>query len=61
MCCTGSRNLAAFIQAFTKDKTFKLDLADDIQRASIITHGGEILHAKTKEALQGAGESVARS
>jgi len=56
-----SRNLAAFIQAFTKDKTFKLDLADDIQRASIITHGSEILHAKTKEALQGAGESVARS
>src|SRR5213593_1663640 len=56
-----SRNLAAFIQAFTKDKTFKLDLADDIQRASIITHGGEILHAKTREALQGAGESVARS
>ncbi len=56
-----SRNLAAFIQAFTRDKSFKLDLSDDIQRSSIITHGGEILHAKTKEALQGVREAGARS
>jgi len=47
-----SRNLTAFIQTFTKDKSFVLDLSDDIQKASIITREGEILHSRTKEALQ---------
>jgi len=47
-----SRNLAAFILTFTKDKSFVLDLSDDIQKASIITREGEILHSRTKEALQ---------
>jgi H+-translocating NAD(P) transhydrogenase subunit alpha len=47
-----SRNLAAFILTFTKDKSFVLDLSDDIQKASIITRDGDILHARTKEALQ---------
>ena len=47
-----SRNLAAFILTFTKDKAFVLDLSDDIQKASIITREGEILHSRTKEALQ---------
>lgn len=50
-----SRNLTAFVQAFTKDKSFQLDLSDDIQKGSIITHEGEILHARTKEAVQTAG------
>jgi H+-translocating NAD(P) transhydrogenase subunit alpha len=49
-----SRNLTNFVLAFTKDKAFTLDLADDIQRGAIITHAGEIMHAKTKEALQAA-------
>jgi NAD(P) transhydrogenase subunit alpha len=56
-----SRNLAAFIQAFTKDKSFVLDLSDDIQKASIITHEGDILHARTKEALQRSRETGVRS
>jgi len=47
-----SRNLTAFVQAFTKDKVFLLDFTDDIQKGSIITHEGEVLHAKTKETLQ---------
>lgn len=46
-----SRNLTAFLQAFTKDKTFQLDLADDIQQGALITHGGQVVHARTKEAL----------
>ena len=45
------RNLTAFVLAFTRDKAFQLDLSDDIQRSSIITQEGEILHAKTKELL----------
>lgn len=52
-----SRNLTNFVLAFTKDKAFALDLADDIQRGAIITHAGEIMHAKTKEALQAAPEA----
>ncbi len=56
-----SRNLTAFIQTFTRDRSFVVDLSDDIQKASLITHEGEILHPKTKEALQGGRESGARS
>jgi NAD(P) transhydrogenase subunit alpha len=50
-----SRNLTAFLQAFTKDKTFQLDFNDDIQAGAVITHGGEVKHARTREALQKAG------
>ena len=47
-----SRNLVAFLQAFTKDKAFQLDFNDDIQQGAIITHGGEIRHARTRDAVQ---------
>jgi proton-translocating NAD(P)+ transhydrogenase subunit alpha len=47
-----SRNLTAFVQAFTKDKSFKLDFADDIQQGALITHDGEVKHARTRDALQ---------
>jgi H+-translocating NAD(P) transhydrogenase subunit alpha len=50
-----SRNLTAFIQAFTKDKTFTVDLADDIQQASVITHEGVVKHQRTLDALQKVG------
>lgn len=48
------RNLTAFVQTFTRDKAFALDLSDDIQKESIITRDGAILHARTKQALQTA-------
>ena len=50
-----SRNLAAFVQAFTKDKAFRLDFTDDIQQGAAITHDGEVKHAPTRDALQKAG------
>ena len=50
-----SRNLTAFIQAFTKDKAFQLDFNDDIQQGALITHDGDVKHARTREALQQAG------
>jgi NAD(P) transhydrogenase subunit alpha len=50
-----SRNLTAFLQAFTKDKTFQLDFNDDIQQGAVITHEGEVKHGRTREALQKAG------
>src|SRR5262245_18654093 len=47
-----SRNLTAFLTAFTKDKTFHLDFNDDIQQGAVITHGGEVKNARTRDALQ---------
>ena len=47
-----SRNLTAFVQAFTKDKSFQLDFADDIQQGALITHDGEVKHGRTRDALQ---------
>ena len=46
-----SRNLTSFLQAFTKDGAFQLDLNDDIQQGALITHAGEVRHARTREAL----------
>lgn len=50
-----SRNITAFLQAFTKDKAFQLDLKDDIQQGALITHAGQVTHARTKEAIAKAG------
>lgn len=47
-----SRNLLNFVQAFTKDKAFHLDLNDEIIKGALITHAGDIVHAKTREAVQ---------
>ncbi len=47
-----SRNLTAFVLAFTKDKAFNLDLDDDIQQGALITHDGEVRHARTRDLLQ---------
>ncbi|HEY7613164.1 MAG TPA: Re/Si-specific NAD(P)(+) transhydrogenase subunit alpha [Gemmatimonadales bacterium] len=47
-----SRNLTAFVLAFTKDKAFQLDFTDDIQQGALITHEGEVRHARTRDALQ---------
>ena len=46
-----SRNLTAFVLAFTKDKAFQVDFGDDIQKGSVITHAGDVTHARTREAL----------
>jgi H+-translocating NAD(P) transhydrogenase subunit alpha len=46
-----SRNLTAFMQAFTKDKAFQLDPSDDIQQGALITTGGEVVHVRTREAM----------
>jgi NAD(P) transhydrogenase subunit alpha len=47
-----SRNLTAFVLAFTKDKAFQLDFGDDIQQGAVITHAGDVTHARTREALE---------
>lgn len=47
-----SRNLTSFLLAFWKDKNFQLDLNDEILRGSLVTHQGEVMHAKTKELIK---------
>lgn len=56
-----SRNLTAFLTTFTKDKSFLLDLSDDIQKGCIITHAGEVQHQRTNEALQAANAGAPRN
>ena len=56
-----SRNLTAFLQAFTKDGAFQLDLNDDIQQGALITHAGEVRHARTREALAEGGSMTPRA
>ena len=51
-----SLNLTAFVLAFTKDKQFTLDFSDDIQQGAVITHDGEVKHARTRDALQKAAK-----
>jgi NAD(P) transhydrogenase subunit alpha len=46
-----SRNLTAFLQAFTKDGAFQLQPDDDIQQGALITQGGEVRQARTRDAL----------
>lgn len=47
-----SRNLTSFLLAFWKDKKFNLDLNDEILRSALITHQGEVMHARTKELIR---------
>ena len=54
-----SRNLTAFVLAFTKEKAFVLDLEDDIQKGALITHGGEVTHPKSREALEARAKAPA--
>jgi NAD(P) transhydrogenase subunit alpha len=55
------RNLTAFLLAFAKDGAFQLDLTDEIQQGSLITHEGEVKHARTREALEKSqGAAAAR-
>ena len=50
-----SRNLTAFLQAFTKDGAFQLQPEDDIQQGALITQGGEVRNARTRDALAKEG------
>jgi NAD(P) transhydrogenase subunit alpha len=47
-----SRNLTSFLLAFWKNKSFTVDLTDEILRGAIVTHQGEVVHAKTKELIK---------
>jgi NAD(P) transhydrogenase subunit alpha len=44
-----SRNMEKLLLYLTKDGALRLDFKDEIVVGSVITHGGEIVHAKVKE------------
>tara|TARA_B100000929_G_C15507747_1_gene419322 strand:+ start:1614 stop:2804 length:1191 start_codon:yes stop_codon:yes gene_type:complete len=46
-----SRNLTNFLEAFSEEGEFELDLEDEIQVGCLITRGGEIVHERTREAV----------
>ena len=46
-----SRNLTNFIEAYSTDGSFEIDIGDEIQAGCLITHDGEIVHARTRDAL----------
>ena len=47
-----SRNLTAFLEAFTRDKAFRIDLNDPIQQGALITYAGRVTHAPTRDAME---------
>lgn len=49
-----SRNLAAFLLAFTKEGSFVLDLNDEILKGAVVTHDGKVLHEASSKALAGS-------
>jgi NAD(P) transhydrogenase subunit alpha len=52
-----SRNMEKLFLYITKDGAWKLDFKDEIVAGSVITHQGEIVHAKVKELVGQAGEA----
>jgi len=46
-----ARNIGTFIAHILKDGALNLDFDDEITRDTCLTHGGEILHRPTREAL----------
>jgi NAD(P) transhydrogenase subunit alpha len=54
-----SRNVTAFLMAFAEEGKFNLDLGDEIQEGALITHEGEVRHARTKEALEKSAGGIA--
>jgi H+-translocating NAD(P) transhydrogenase subunit alpha len=58
-----SRNMEKLLFHVTKDGAWKLDLKEEIVAGSVITHAGEIVHAKVKELIEGkpAGQPAGAS
>jgi len=46
-----ARNLTAFLLLLVKDGTQQLNLSDEIIRETLVTRGGEIVHAALRSVL----------
>ena len=46
-----ARNIATFLKYLIKDGTFTLNQEDEIVRETLVTHAGEVVHARVREAM----------
>ena len=46
-----ARNIATFLKYLIKDGNFTLNLEDEIVRETLVTHAGEVVHARVREAM----------
>jgi NAD(P) transhydrogenase subunit alpha len=46
-----SKNISTLLQYLVKDGELQLNFEDDIISSTCVTHGGEILNQRVKEAL----------
>ena len=46
-----ARNIATFLKYLVKDGQWQLDREDEIVRETLVTHEGEVVHPRVKEAL----------
>ena len=53
-----SRNLTHFISTFSEDGAFGVDLQDDIQAGCLIAKDAEVVHERTREALDALAKEV---
>jgi NAD(P) transhydrogenase subunit alpha len=49
-----SRNVTSFLMTMMKDGNMKLDTTDELVRGSLVVNRGEVVHAATKAAIEGA-------
>ncbi|MDQ6884447.1 MAG: Re/Si-specific NAD(P)(+) transhydrogenase subunit alpha [Candidatus Dormibacteraeota bacterium] len=49
-----SRNVSALLLSLLKDGNLSLNLNDEVVKGACVTHGGEIINPRAKEALEGA-------
>jgi len=47
-----SRNLAHFIETFSNEGSFEVDTEDEIQAGCLISRNAEVVHQRTREALE---------
>jgi H+-translocating NAD(P) transhydrogenase subunit alpha len=46
-----ARNIATFLKYLIKDGSFTLNQDDEIVRETLVTHAGEVVHARVREAM----------
>lgn len=49
-----AKNIATFLKLLVKDGAFHLNLEDDIVKETLVANGGELVHARVKEAAGAA-------
>lgn len=50
-----SRNITSFLMAILKNGEVSVDVKDELIRAPLVTHSGEVVHPATRAAIEGVG------